>query len=621
MTNIVEVGLLLYNNVYQIKKIDMLISKNYLSVKKINNISPVILSLDCFFSGDDIEYSKPSYDGHGLLSGGTYINSIDTIFESEVFLYNNNLEVASVKTIGGKFKFGGINRDLLYDVKAVALNDDFNPKTFKDVKPVDDDEYYKFDVYANYNNNQIQYIESLIGVYAYDAKNSNLLYSLDNAPVGVTINNVGVISLKSRVSGDVNFSVNVTDNSLNLTRNLPLSFNIKPLTMRYLPLSSNVNDEITGELWTSNGAITHVNGGMIAKLDSNITSTNEFKFDKDFGISFYFLKYSFIDNDNYYSSILSSGLNLEVGNKLSYIMVFSNTQKLTFRIQSGDKISNTSNIKEYQLYKADIIRSGNTISIYVDGVLETSVNMSTIMIDEFKIPHASPFHIGYNTWDVDTQKGGFGGIIKDFEYTYDYYRTPYRNNPKPFIYNIGVYGGVGKTSYGELPVASDVSILNNKMVFNGSNFLSFRHNSVNRMESKSYFKLVIKFTPSITPTLTTKYCLIDSLTSGGGYSFFVGSDGVYFSINTTYGVDTTTISTKTPFTIIKDIEYTLTVISSGGVVSHSINTGSVITTSGYIVYPKSNTLFNVGACKNRTDLPENFRGSIGNILITNEIIA
>ena len=168
----------------------------------------------------------PKLNGHGLLAGGTYINTVDNIFENDVFLYYGDLRIGEQRTVDGKFNFKYLNKNLSYDVKATPLNTDFNPRIVANIKPVDDNTCYKFLFYCNYDRVYVAGSDNIIKTMVYDSKGV-LKFNIDNAPIGMTIDeNTGVISFSLSTIGTYNFTVNCSDSLLELTKSIPMEIEI-----------------------------------------------------------------------------------------------------------------------------------------------------------------------------------------------------------------------------------------------------------------------------------------------------------------------------------------------------------------------------------------------------------
>lgn len=162
----------------------------------------------------------------GILSGGTYINNVDTIFESGVDLYQNGYKIDTSITIDGKFDFKYLNPSYTYDVKATPLNTDFNPRIVPNLKPVIDNSSFKFLFYCHYDKIYKSGKPYTIRTVAHDTRGI-LKFNMDGAPIGMSIDeNTGVISFNLSTIGTYNFTVNCSDSLLELTKSIPMEIEI-----------------------------------------------------------------------------------------------------------------------------------------------------------------------------------------------------------------------------------------------------------------------------------------------------------------------------------------------------------------------------------------------------------
>lgn len=169
---------------------------------------------------------KHNFDGNGLLAGGTYINTIDNIFENHVVLYNGDIRISEQVTVDGKFNFKHLNTSLNYDIKATPLNSDFNPKIVANIEPVIDNACFKFLFYCYYDKIYNKSIDYEIKTSVNDTRGT-LKYNVDNAPIGLSIDeNTGVISFNISTIGVYNFTVNCSDSLLELTKSIPMEIEI-----------------------------------------------------------------------------------------------------------------------------------------------------------------------------------------------------------------------------------------------------------------------------------------------------------------------------------------------------------------------------------------------------------
>lgn len=163
---------------------------------------------------------------NGVLSGGTYINNVDTVFESGVDLYQNGYKIDTSITTDGKFKFKYLNPSYVYDVKATPLNTDFNPRIVPNLKPVIDNSSFKFLFYCHYDKKYKSGKPYTIRTVAYDTRGT-LKFNLDGAPIGMTIDEkTGVISFNLSTIDTYNFTVNCSDSLLEVTKSIPMEIEI-----------------------------------------------------------------------------------------------------------------------------------------------------------------------------------------------------------------------------------------------------------------------------------------------------------------------------------------------------------------------------------------------------------
>lgn len=179
-------------------------------------------------SNDSIreQLGSKNFTGNGLLSGGTYINTVDVPFETSVILYNGDKRVKQLSTIDGRFSFNFLNTELAYDIKAIPVNKDINPKLITNLKPVVDNNSFKFNLYCYYDKKYKSGVGYTISLMVNDNR-GKLTFNIDNAPTGLSINeNTGIISFNISTLGVYNFTVNCSDSMLELTKSIPMQIEI-----------------------------------------------------------------------------------------------------------------------------------------------------------------------------------------------------------------------------------------------------------------------------------------------------------------------------------------------------------------------------------------------------------
>ena len=204
------------------------ISKPYTKINRVTTpISMFNLHHDIFFYLYDIlPLFEANKNNNAILSGGTFINNKDTIFDTKVDLYQGEYKIQSQITNDGRFNFKYLNPSYIYDVKATPLNTDFNPRIVSNLKPVIDNSSFKFLFYCHYDKIYNSGNHYIIRTVTYDTRGI-LKYNIDNPPTGMTIDeNTGVISFNISTIGVYNFTVNCSDSLLELTKSIPMEIEI-----------------------------------------------------------------------------------------------------------------------------------------------------------------------------------------------------------------------------------------------------------------------------------------------------------------------------------------------------------------------------------------------------------
>lgn len=160
--------------------------------------------------------------GKGSIIGNTYLNDTSTKIESIVKLFNNGTFIDETRTVDGYFKFSNISTDLTFDVTATPVSGTYHTIKYNDIVPVDDASLYNMYIATSYN--KTVHTGYTFNVFVYD-NISSPIYTLSNAPAGVTVNDSGTVSVGNNI-GKLNFTVDVTDTVLAVTKSLDISLNV-----------------------------------------------------------------------------------------------------------------------------------------------------------------------------------------------------------------------------------------------------------------------------------------------------------------------------------------------------------------------------------------------------------
>lgn len=584
-----------------------------------DDISVQLINDNFLVMGDPRLYTRDT-TGVGAIRGNTYLNEKPNLYESYVILYHNNIEVKRTYTVDGAFEFNHINSNLEYELRAVPLDNEHNPKIIKDVSPFIDNNSYNFMVYALYNDYYAN-IDSSLQLAIRGNKSKDLIFGLDGDSSGISIDNKGLIRFIFTSAGVRNVTATVTDSDLQLTKSFPLAINVIGTERRYVPMKTDTNDTYNGEVWDISGDTPFYNNMTKFTDGAHISSMTPLKVDTDFYISFKFIKYNLNSLNNFYATVFSAGNTLS--DDISYIIIFGaghiDAGKIVFRINRGDKLISSKTINEYQLYKVAITRVENTVSMYIDDKLDTSVVLTPTMIDEYSAPTFTPIRIGTNVWDNDVKKGGFGGLINDFEYMYNYSMSTLNEDIKyvdSYInYELTYDNGIITTTYGESPINSTVNVVENRLVFTGTESIQFEPNSINRLDYTP-INLYVQFECDTIDA--NMQCLVDNLSpdNSSGFGIFISNEGLHvhtLTDKTSTGVSALTI---VPFAIEAATINKLAIVITEGVITFTLN-GVSKTLNLYIHTSLTNEMFTIGSS---TNIGVPFIGYIDSLRITNEPI-
>ena len=115
---------------------------------------------------------------------------------------------------------------------------------------------YKFILYSHYDKPAplYQHINYTIKASVYNAKSDNVIYSLDGAPANFSIDDTGVVSVNSKVNGEVTFAITATDTLLELSRSIPIKLFFNETSIINLPLHTDITSNVLGYTWTDNAS-------------------------------------------------------------------------------------------------------------------------------------------------------------------------------------------------------------------------------------------------------------------------------------------------------------------------------------------------------------------------------
>lgn len=164
--------------------------------------------------------------GNGTLKGATFLKSINSPFkENKIELYFKDSKISETVTIDGLFAFTSLNQNLKYDIKATPLDNSYNPRLIVNMQPQVTNESFKFLFYCLYDKTMKVSTTRKIRTVTYDTRGL-LQYSIDNPPIGVSIDEMGVITVNINTIGDYEFTVNCSDDVLELTKSFTMQLNV-----------------------------------------------------------------------------------------------------------------------------------------------------------------------------------------------------------------------------------------------------------------------------------------------------------------------------------------------------------------------------------------------------------
>lgn len=567
---------------------------------------------------------RPSYVGKGAFSGATYEGDLNVMIESEVYAAPSTTPWIkfTTTTIDGKYTISKLNTDVLYDVYAKPVTGQYQTKIASNLKPSDNISSYDYNIRIMHDDIVYQNIPYKFKVHVIDGK-GDTNYAISNGTSGVSINSDGIVTFSSGITGPIRFNVEASDSILSVTKSSTVELNVVPVSYYNLPLALDGKDLSTNVMWDEVGTVEHIDG--YARFDniSHYKSDMSLKLENEFSISFSFVKYSFINNDFYNSTVFHTGDHTKP-NDVFFIKLFSEmsgNRRLFIKGNGSTQYTGRHSFSEYIQYDVFIMLNRNTLSMYINGSLDYTVQVAVENIDKIRAGLANPARIGYTATTLTNQrKEMFGGLIKDFKIVNG--RASVDNMQVRENVNFGKYSIKPSvnciTNYYELPITNTTTYnsTDDCLIFNNSSLIY--PPSLTNILRLDTFEMELDFTLIAFGSAKNSFLMgtINKTTNvKKGWALMISPDGL--RIDTTYNLH------HVPFNVVLGQRYKFNIhgytttnrmdFSINDVVLSSISRPGYSTVS---ILTDIDSNFSIGRCTN----VDSFNGKIYGLSITNYTI-
>ena len=167
--------------------------------------------------------NKTQVYGKGSIRGHTYKNDASTIIECNVDAVYNGDIIASTQTTAGEYSLDYLSTELKYTVVCTPLSGEYKTHSIHDITPINNVELYAFKIYAIYD--RVAYNGYTFNVQVTDSI-GDIIYTLVNAPLGVTVDEYGHVLITQAPKGLLTFTINVSMVAVSITKTVDVSIYI-----------------------------------------------------------------------------------------------------------------------------------------------------------------------------------------------------------------------------------------------------------------------------------------------------------------------------------------------------------------------------------------------------------